>query len=43
MKMEMVWLNPYLPRYDQYGCPVAAILDLAEGFISQSATIDFIK
>ncbi len=24
-------------------CPVAAILDLAEAFISQSASIDFIK
>ena len=31
------------PRYDQYWCPVAAILDLEEAFISQSASIDLIK
>ncbi len=33
----------HLPIYDQKGCPVAAILDLMEAFISQSASFDFIK
>ena len=38
-----VGVNKVLLLLLQYGCPVVAILDLAEAFISQSASIDFIK